>query len=358
MSDSHASKKDVPRDATGGKMIESKAPFGRKIPPLNPLRAFAVAARHLSFTQAAEELCVTQGAISRSVKALEDYLGEPLFERTGHGLVLTEQSEAFALRLSDGFARLAEATDEFFGIQANPVLTIRTYTSFLIGFLIPNLPDFQIRHPDIKVRLLPAMDNVEIGRDLTDVRIRYGRGAWKGTNSTLLFHDCLRPVCSPALLDPAKRPYNVETLASQVMLHQELRRPDWPDWLNLVGAGDLVPRDNLVFDELSIVYQAAIAGVGLVMAQKAYFQREIAEGRLFEPFAATLTRDRGYYLTTPSSRREPQHVRQFRIWLLEAIDRAGLDRNLSIRPVVVSLPQVPDARSASVPAAQRERMVA
>lgn len=312
-------------------MSDSKVRPGRKIPPLNPLRAFEVAARHLSFTQAAEELCVTQGAISRSVKTLEDYLGEPLFERTGHGLALTEQSEAFALRLSDGFVRLAEATDEFFGIHSRPVLTVRTYTSFLIGFLIPNLPDFQIRHPEIKVRLLPAMDNAEVGRDLTDVRIRYGRGTWKNTNSTLLFHDCLRPVCSPALLDPAKRPYPVDILTSQVMLHQELRRADWPDWLNLVGAADLAPRDNLVFDELSVVYQAAIAGVGLVMAQKAYFQREIAEGRLFEPFAANLMRDRGYYLTTPSSRREPQHVRQFRAWLLEAIDRAGLDRDPNVR---------------------------
>jgi LysR family glycine cleavage system transcriptional activator len=288
------------------------------------LRAFEVAARHLSFTHAADELCVTQGAISRSVKALEDYLGESLFERTGHGLALTERSEALALKLSDGFSRLAEAADEFRGVQQAPVLTVRTYTSFLIGFLIPNLPDFQVRHPDIKVHLVSATDSAEFAREQADVRIRYGRGHWKNVESTLLFHDEMRPVCSPALLDPAKRPYPVSELARHVLLHQELRRADWPDWLAMVGAGELKPRDNLVFDELSVVYQAAIAGVGMVMAQSAYFRRELKEGRLFEPFDPVLTRDLGYYLTIPSNRCDCVHVRLFKRWLIETLARAEL----------------------------------
>jgi len=295
----------------------------RRMPPLNPLRAFEVAARHLSFTYAADELCVTQGAVSRSVKALEDYLGEPLFERTGHGLALTERSEALALKLSDGFLRLGEAADAFRGIQAEPVLTIRTYTSFLIGFLIPNLPDFQVSHPDIRVHLVSATDSTELARDITDVRIRYGRGKWKNVESTLLFSDTLRPLCSPSLLDPAKAPYPVEELREQALLHQTMRRSDWPAWLAIAGMPELRPRNDLVFDELSIVYQAAMAGTGLVMAQTAYFQRELASGLLFEPFEPVLKRDLGYYLTVPTNRRDAPHVRAFKRWILNTLAQKG-----------------------------------
>lgn len=315
-------------------MSIAKGRVARRIPPLNPLRAFEVAARHLSFTQAADELCVTQGAVSRSVKALEDYLGEPLFERTGYGLALTERSEAFAMRLSDGFVRLSEATDEFLGVQPPPVLTVRAYTSFLIGFLIPNLPDFQVRHPDIKVKLISATDSTEFGRDQVDVRIRYGRGHWKNVDSTLLFQDELRPVCSSKLLDPARRPYSIDILKNHVLLHQELRRADWPCWLGLMGAEGLTPRDHLVFDELSVVYQSAISGVGLVMAQKAYFQREIADGHLFEPFDGVLRRDLGYYLTVPHSRREAHHVRIFKKWLLDTLAAAGVGERAQPAPLV------------------------
>jgi LysR family transcriptional regulator, glycine cleavage system transcriptional activator len=310
---------------------------GRKIPPLNPLRAFEVAARHMSFTVAAEELCVTQGAVSRSVKALEDYLGEPLFERTNHGLALTKRSQAFAARLSEGFVRLGEATDEFLGLQPSPVLTVRTYTSFLIGFLIPNLPSFQVRHPEIKVHLVSATDTAEFGRDRVDVRIRYGHGKWKNEDSTLLFRDCLRPVCSPMLLDPTKAPYPVSILEKQVLLHQEFRRADWPEWLAMIGKTGLTPRRDMMFDELSIVYQAALSGVGMVMAQKAYFQREIADGRLFEPFDVVLKRGLGYYMTVEQRRRNCDHVQVFQRWLLETVQKAGLSED--------SLPTLPSSGS-------------
>jgi DNA-binding transcriptional LysR family regulator len=288
------------------------------------LRAFETAARHLSFTHAADELCVTQGAISRSVKALEDYLGEPLFKRTGHGLALTERSEILALKLSDGFLRLGEAADEFRGLQAPPILTVRTYTSFLIGFLIPNLPDFQLKHPDIRVRLISANDSTEFVREIADVRIRYGRGHWKNTESTLLFHESLRPLCSPSLLDPANRPYPIEELRRHVLLHPEMRQADWPNWLSVAGIADLGPRDNVVFDELSIAYQAAMAGAGMVMAQRGYFEREVANGSLFEPFDPVLQRDLGYYLTAPTNRSDAPPVRVFKRWLLETLAKAGL----------------------------------
>jgi len=304
----------------------------RKMPPLNPLRAFEVAARHLSFTHAADELCVTQGAISRAVKSLEEYLGEPLFERTSQSLALTERSQAFALKLSNGFMRLAEAADEFRGVHAPPVLTVRSATSFTVGFLVPNLVDFQVRHPEVRVRLLSAEDCAESARETADVRIRYGRGQWKNVDSTLLFHDALRPLCSPSLLDPAKGPYPVEELRKHILLHH-LGKSDWPKWLAAAGDAELRPSENLVFDELSVVYQAALSGAGIMMAQRAYFRRALATGCLFEPFEPVLTQDLGYYLTVPTDRRDAPHVRIFKQWLLEVLAKAGVGDERQAPPV-------------------------
>jgi LysR family glycine cleavage system transcriptional activator len=289
----------------------------RRIAPLNPLRAFEAAARHLSFTQAADELCVTQGAVSRSVKALEDYMGEPLFERCHNGLLLSEKSDMLAHRLTDIFDRLSAATAEFRGQKNASILTLRTYTSFMIGFLLPNLANFQVQHPKIKVRLISGTDSVELNRSLEDVRIRYGHGQWRGVESTLLFRDQLRPVCSPKLLDPAKRPYPISVLKDHVLLHQEFRHNDWPDWLACAGGDNIVAKNNVTFEELSVAYQAAISGAGIVIAQKPYFTREIADGQLFEPFDTVLHRELGYYLTIPHERRDVPQVIAFKDWLVQ-----------------------------------------
>jgi LysR family glycine cleavage system transcriptional activator len=290
----------------------------RRTGPLNPLRAFEVAARHMSFTVAADELCVTQGAISRAVKTLEDYFGVPLFKRLGNGLELTPKSRVLAHKLTDIFSQLADATDEFQGSKTSHVLTVWTYTSFMIGFLIPRLPDFQVRHPNIKVRLISATDSTDFNRDQVDVRLRYGHGHWQGFDSTLLFREELRPVCSPKLLE-GRSTMALAELEKHVLLHYDGRRNDWSDWLAAAGQPELTPRDNLVFDELSVANQAAIAGVGLALVQKAYFQNEIASGQLAVPFDTLLRRDRGYYLTVARERRNADHVTVFRDWLLEQL---------------------------------------
>lgn len=291
----------------------------RRTGPLNPLRAFEVAARHMSFTVAADELCVTQGAISRAVKTLEDYFGVPLFKRLGNGLELTPKSRILAHKLTDIFSQLADATEEFQGSKTAHVLTVWTYTSFMIGFLIPRLPDFQLKNPSFKVRLISATDSTEFNRDQVDVRLRYGHGHWQGFDSTLLFREELRPVCSPKLLAEGEGRMDFMDLEKHTLLHYEGRRHDWADWLAAAGHSELVPHDNLVFDELSIANQAAIAGVGLAMVQKAYFQNEIASGQLVAPFDTVLRRDRGYYLTVSRERRNAEHVSIFRDWLIEQL---------------------------------------
>lgn len=291
----------------------------RRIGPLNPLRAFEVAARHLSFTFAADELCVTQGAISRAVKTLEDYYGARLFKRVGNGLELTPKSRILAHRLTDIFAQMADATDDFLGQKTSHVLTVWTYTSFMLGFLIPRLPDFQLHHPDIRVRLVSATDSAEFSSDQVDVRLRYGRGHWQGFDSTLLFRESLRPICSPKLLEPGRSTMDISDLSKHVLLHFEGRRNDWADWLATAGHCDMAPRDNLVFDELSVATQAAISGVGIAMAQKVYFHAEIANGLLVAPFEHELPRELGYYLTVARERRNAYYIATFRDWLLRQL---------------------------------------
>lgn len=291
----------------------------RRIGPLNPLRAFEVAARHMSFTLAADELCVTQGAISRAVKTLEDYYGARLFKRVGNGLELTPKSRILAHRLTDIFAQMADATDDFLGQKTSHVLTVWTYTSFMIGFLIPRLPDFQLHHPDIRVRLVSATDSAEFSSDQVDVRLRYGRGHWQGFDSTLLFRESLRPICSPRLLEPGRSTMDIADLSKHVLLHFEGRRNDWADWLAAAGCCDMAPRDNLVFDELSVATQAAISGVGIAMAQKVYFHAEIANGLLVAPFEQELPRELGYYLTVARERRNADYIATFRDWLLRQL---------------------------------------
>jgi LysR family glycine cleavage system transcriptional activator len=311
----------------------------RRTGPLNPLRAFEVAARHMSFTLAADELCVTQGAISRAVKTLEDYYGAPLFKRVGNGLELTPKSRVLAHKLTDVFAQLADATEDFLGAKTTQVLTVWTYTSFMIGFLIPRLPDFQLHHPNIRVRLISATDNAEFNRDQVDVRLRYGRGHWQGFDSTLLFQETLRPVCSPKLLAPGRTTMEVEDLSNQVLLHFEGRRHDWSDWLGAAGHPELAPRDNVTFDELSVASQAAISGLGIAIAQKAYFHDEIAKGQLVVPFETELHRELGYYLTVARERRNADHVATFRNWLLNQLaDEAATDQEQQeeARPLILA----------------------
>jgi LysR family glycine cleavage system transcriptional activator len=293
---------------------------GRRVPPLNPLRAFEAAARHLSFTNAADELCVTQGAISRSIKTLENYLGQPMFERTGHGLVLTDRSRHYAHALTEVFSRLEDETDRFIGVRTHSVLTVRAYTSFLFGILIPALPDFQLHHPNIKVRLISATDQADLDREQVDVRIRYGRGHWSNYESVFLFRDEIAPVCSPTILPASGRPYPIEILREQTLLHSALRNNDWPEWLALAGGTEIAPQDNLHFDELSVTYQAAIAGLGMAIANRAYLRSELSGGRLFEPFDVTLKRDFGYYLAYPPERRDVRQIMVFRDWLVSRFD--------------------------------------
>ena len=291
-----------------------------RIPPLNALRAFEAAARWLSFTKAAEELHVTQGAISRQVKLLEDFLGFDLFERTPHGVELNRSGQVYAAAITRSFDEILRATDELGTARTHSVLTIRGYTTFLVRWLTPLLPDFQIRHPNIEVRLVSASDPVDFGRDKVDLGIRYGYGRWKDLECDLLFMDELFPVCSPTLREsvPLRTPAD---LRGCTLLHLNLRCSDWPEWFAAAGVDRPLPGRDVALEDLGVAYQCAVAGFGVAIGQREYVHEDLAAGKLVVPFQPVLRRNRGYYLVCPRERVNLAKIVAFRTWmnrLLEA----------------------------------------
>lgn len=313
--------------------MKERLNFGlNRLPPLNCLRAFEAAARHKSFTKAADALAVTQGAVSRSVKTLEDYLQTPLFRRTASGIELSEGSQAFARALTDAFAQIGEATENFLTGQTRQVLTILAYPSFSTYWLTPMLPFFQVTHPNIEILLVSALDKTRFDPTTADVRIRYGNGRWNGFESIFLFADEITPVCSPALLGNITGPITPSMLSRVPLLHTNSRRRDWGEWLTLAGAEDVTPMSNLYFAELSVVYCAALAGMGVALGQRAFLQDEVARGRLRQPFDTVLRRSLAYYLTYPEDRRDVPKIALFRRWI-ETVRSGGPPEITARRPM-------------------------
>jgi LysR family glycine cleavage system transcriptional activator len=290
----------------------------RRLLPLNPLRAFEAAARHLSFTHAADELGVTQGAVSRHIRALEDRLGFPLFVRTPQGLRLEQGGRVYAQVLHDAFTRIARATDNLIATQTHSVLTLRGYTTFFIRWLIPRLPEFQRIHADIEVRLIAATDPVDFDRDAVDIGIRYGRGHWRGWRCDLLFMDELSPVCGPGYLAQRDATSPATLTTESTLLHHNRRPNDWTEWLAAAGIAQAL-HDNLYFEDLSIVYECARANLGIAIGQRSYIEDDLASGRLVQPFNTVLHRDLGYYLVCPTERADAPKIKLFREWLLSCV---------------------------------------
>ncbi|GGE45627.1 transcriptional regulator [Agaricicola taiwanensis] len=290
-------------------------PFGR-LPPLNALRAFEAVARHGSVTKAAEELCVTQSAVSRHIRTLEERLGFPLFQRTGQGLEISPSSQTFAAVLNETFVRMAQAADALVTTQAHSILTIRAYTTFLTRWLIPALPDFHRKFPHIEVRLVASSEPVNFERDAADVGIRYGSGRWRNWRSDPLFFDDLRPIGSPDYVEQLRGRCLAEALPQCTLLHHNRRPNDWADWLALAGVKGVQPKENLFFEDIGIAYECARAGLGLAMGQHAYVLDDLSLGRLIEPFPEALRRETGYFLVCPESRAEVQKIAAFREWVL------------------------------------------
>lgn len=310
-----------------------RAGVQRKLPPLNALRAFEAAARHLNFTRAAEELGVTQTAVSHQVKLLVERLACRLFRRLNNALMLTDKGEAYFPKVREAFDSLAESTEALCGGEEIRTLTISMQPNFALGWLIPRLSDFQALHPDIDVRVFTGYRDTDFARKDIDVAVRLGDD-WPGLNCDYLFSSEIFPVCSRALV--ARHPLRrVEDLTAHTLLHVVTSADDWSLWLTASGIPCIPTERGPTFDSYALALDAAVHGCGVAMGRTAFVQTDLAEGRLVAPFPLRLKRSQAWYFLWPKSR-TTRKTMLFRAWLLK---QAALTRD----PTEVSV-----ARAASV----------
>ncbi|MDC9590640.1 transcriptional regulator GcvA [Xenorhabdus sp. XENO-10] len=290
--------------------------MSKRLPPLNALRVFDAAARHLSFTKAAEELFVTQAAVSHQMKSLEDFLGLKLFRRRNRSLLLTEDGQSYYLDIKEIFTAINDATRKLQARSAKGALTVSLSPSFAIQWLVPRLSGFNQSFPGIDVRI-QAIDREEDKlADDVDVAIFYGRGNWPGMRTDRLYPEYLLPVCSPSLLTgdrPLKTPSD---LTKHTLLHDSSRR----DWQAYIRQLDMQQQINVqqgpIFSHSSMVIQAAVHGQGVALANNVMAQNEIDAGRLVCPFNDVLVSKNAFYLVCHDNQAELGKIAAFRKWIL------------------------------------------
>jgi LysR family transcriptional regulator, glycine cleavage system transcriptional activator len=289
-----------------------------RLPSLNGLRAFEAAARHLSFTQAASELNVTQTAISHQIRRLEEELGIRLFIRKNRALALTPQARDYLPGVRAAFNDLRLATDRLLRKDDDKVLTVSTLASLAAKWLLPRLTAFQEAHPGIDVRITTSTALVDFKNGDVDAAIRYGRGNWPGVRAEWLMADEGFPVCSPALLSGKKPLRTPEDLRDHVLLHtSNANYDDWRLWLTAAGlTPDISKQPGITFDLILMTVQAAIDGIGVAMGRTSYVQDDIAKGRLVVPFNIALPADAGFYLVSREGAADPPKLKAFRQWLI------------------------------------------
>lgn len=287
----------------------------RRLPPLNALRAFEAAARHRNFTRAAEELHVTQAAISHQVKQLEDWLGRKLFERNGHTLTLTVDGRSYLPDLTRALDALAAATARLSDTALAGPLRISVLPSFAGKWLMPRLGRFRAAHPDIDLQISSSTELCDFSKGDIDLGIRLGLGRWPGLQADLVAHEWLTPLCSPALLQSGPPLDSPDDLRFHTLLHDQ-PADLWPRWLDAAGASGVDARPGPGFTDSSLVLQAAADGHGIALGRLFLAADDVAAQRLVRPFAKVLQNDYSYWMVYPKAAAEKPRIAAFRDWLL------------------------------------------
>ena len=291
----------------------------RRLPPLNALRAFEAAARHLNFSRAADELSVTPGAVSQQIQNLEDYIGAALFKRTPKGLLLTDAAQIALPALREAFDRLAEAASMLTAAVDGRRLTVSVAPSFAAKWLVPRLGKFETIHPQVDVWVSAGMELVDFANGEVDVAIRYGAGRYPGLEATRLMQETLIAVASPELIahqalnDPGD-------LAHHVLLHDgspdaDPSCPDWTMWLAARGIKSVDGQRGPRFNQSSLVIEAAVGGRGVALAKRTLAQADLDAGRLVTPFNFSDAVDFAYYVVYPKAKGRLPQVKAFVAWL-------------------------------------------
>ncbi len=282
--------------------------------PLNALRAFEASARHLSFTRAAIELCVTQAAVSHQVKLLESRLNVTLFKRLPRGLMITPEGEALLPVLRDSFDRMADMLDRFEGGHVREVLMIGAVGTFAVGWLLPRLPDFQKKHPFVDVRLSTNNNRVDLAAEGLDCAIRFGNGAWHSIEAVPLFEAPLSALCIPEIAETLREPAD---LMKQTLL-RSYRADEWTRWFDAAGVPCPAPLlKGIVFDSSIAMMEAAVQGAGVALAPPLMFSRLLAKGEIRQPFPVSIAMG-SYWLTRLKSRHPTPAMKAFQDWITSA----------------------------------------
>jgi LysR family transcriptional regulator of beta-lactamase len=286
-------------------------PMLRSHLPLNALRAFEASARHLSFTRAAIELCVTQAAVSHQVKSLEAQLNVSLFKRLPRGLMLTREGETLLPVLRESFDRVAQTLGQFEGGHYREVLTVGAVGTFAVGWLLPRLADFQARYPLIDLRLSTHNNRVDVAAEGLDYAVRFGAGAWHGTDACHLLEAPLTVLCIPAIAEQLHTPHD---LLKHTLL-RSYRADEWSLWFHAAGlpVDTLVPR-SIVFDSSLAMMDAALQGIGVALAPALMFTRQLENDLIRQPFDVGINTG-SYWLTRLQSRAETSAMLAFKEWL-------------------------------------------
>jgi LysR family glycine cleavage system transcriptional activator len=289
-----------------------------RLPPLNALRAFEAAGRHLSFTKAAEELHVTQAAISHQIKALESWLEVRLFQRLNRALLLTEPGQRYLISVRAALEQLEGATRQVMESRPDNLLSLSVIPSFGAKWLVSRLARFAHRHPEIELRFTAEDRNVDFSREDVDMGIRYGRGSWPGLHATRLMRQEVFPVCSPQLVESGPHPLRQPAdLRHHTLLHEDVEDFDWGMWLRAAGIDGVDAAHGPNFSHAHVSYQAAIVGQGVALGATPLVNDDLAAGRLVAPFDFVLAVDWAYYVVCDEARADEPKIAAFREWLLE-----------------------------------------
>lgn len=283
-----------------------------ELPPLIWLRAFEAAARHLSFTDAAQELNLTQAAVSKHVKSLEQHLRHPLFIRRARSLELTKLGEAYLPKVRDAFERLATGTREVFGGRRGQELTLRCAVSFAVNWLAPRLPAFWERHPGTAIRILSSVWNGAFDADVSDLDIQYGIGDWAGMRCHRLSWETITPLCAPSIAARLHRPND---LANHRLLHVLGYQEGWGTWLSAAGADAVNPGQGVQFDTSLTAFELASQGGGVALGRRSVSSRARASGQLVAPFDLEVPINEAFYLLEPVGRRLHSDAELFIAWV-------------------------------------------
>jgi LysR family transcriptional regulator, glycine cleavage system transcriptional activator len=294
--------------------------MSRRLPPLNALKAFEAAARHESFTRAAEELFVTQGAVSHQVKALEADLGFKLFNRERQRLAITEAGRDYLAVVRDAFDRIAFGTARLTQQQKSGILTVSTSPDFAAKWLVHRLGRFSEMHPETDLRVSATMHHVDFAREDVDMAVRHGDGAFSGLEAVQLCTETLFPVCSPSLLAERRFPLKPAVALKHPLLHLD-NRTGWSRWLTAAKVPPPKSLQGLVLNRASMVIDAAVNGQGMALARSTLAAWDLINKRLVAPFAEALPLASTYWIVAPRASAELPKIVTFRNWLLaEAAD--------------------------------------